>query len=303
MANYLRIDSVGTYFKIRGTELMHPLVGILDFYKWDPVQQDKPKYDGFSFDCYAIFLKDNKSCKLKYGGGSYDFDEGTMVFISPGQSIGFSYDKDYTPRGYALLFHPDLLANTHLSNKINRYNFFSYAVKEALHISAKERRIVLSLLEKIQFELEQNLDKHSKQLLISNLELLLNYCLRFYDRQFITRELPHTTTIEKFNQLLSDYFLSEQPRQLGLPTVSHFADQLNLSSNYFGDLVKKEAGVSAQVYIQSYIIEIAKDRVSNLDKSVSEVAYELGFKYPQHFTRLFKKKVGFSPSEYRASIN
>lgn len=303
MANYLKIDSVATYFKLRQFELLHPLIGILDFNKWEPIKQNKPHYDGFSFDCYAVFLKDNKSCKLKYGGGSYDFDEGTMVFISPGQSVGFSYDKDYTPKGYALLFHPDLLARTHLHTKMNRYNFFSYAVNEALHLSAKERRIVLSLLEKIQFELEQNLDKHSKQLLISNLELLLNYCLRFYDRQFITRELPHTTTIEKFNQLLSDYFLSEQPQKLGLPTVSYFADQLHLSPNYFGDLVKKETGVSAQEYMQSALIKLAKERVTNLDKSVSEVAYELGFKYPQHFTRLFKKKVGFSPSEYRATIN
>lgn len=303
MANYLKIDSVGTYFKLRSSELLHPLIGILDFNKLKSVKQNKPNYDGFSFDCYAVFLKDNKSCKLKYGGGSYDFDEGTMVFISPGQSVGFSYDKDYTPKGYALLFHPDLLAKTHLHTKMNRYNFFSYAVKEALHLSAKERRIILSLLEKIQFELEQNLDKHSKQLLISNLELLLNYCLRFYDRQFITRELPHATTFDKFNNLLNDYFLSEQPQNLGLPTVSYFADQLHLSSNYFGDLVKKETGVSAQEYMQSALIKIAKERVTNLDKSVSEVAYELGFKYPQHFTRLFKNKVGFSPSEYRASIN
>jgi len=303
MDNYLTIDSVSTYFKLRNYELLHPLVGILDFDKFDPNQDAPFKYDGFTFECYAIFLKDHKSCKMKYGGKHYDYDEGTMVFVAPQQSIGFSYDKDFVPKGHALLFHPDLLLRTNLSNKIHQYSFFSYAVNEALHLSAKERKIILSLLEKIQFELEQNLDKHSKKLIVSNLELLLDYCLRFYDRQFLTRENTNQNTLEKFDTLLRDYFVSEKPQKLGLPSVGYFADQLHLTSNYFGDLVKKETGKSAQEYIQAKIIDVAKERVFNLDKSVSEIAYELGFKYPQHFSRLFKQKVGSTPKEFRASIN
>jgi AraC-like DNA-binding protein len=236
---------------------------------------------------------------MKYGGGQYDFDEGTMVFLAPNQSVEFSYDKNFVPKGYALLFHPELLIGTNLNKKIKNYNFFSYAVNEALHLSAKERKIILSLIEKIQFELEQNMDKHSRKLIVSNLELLLDYCMRFYDRQFITREIVHTNTMEQFNEMLNDYFESEQPKKYGLPSVTHFAEQLHLSSNYFGDLVKKETGQSAQEYIQNKLIDVAKDRIFNPAKTVSEIAYELGFKYPQHFSRTFKKNVGVSPNAFR----
>jgi AraC-like DNA-binding protein len=303
MENYLRIDSVGTYFKLRNYELLHPLVGILDFNKFEPENTTGPKYSGLTFDCYAIFLKDHKSCKLKYGGQPYDFEEGTMVFMAPNQSVGLTYDKGFVPKGYALLFHPDLLFGTGLSKKINDYNFFSYAVNEALHLSAEERGIILSLLEKIQYELEQNLDKHSKKLIVSNLELLFDYCLRFYDRQFLTREVAHTTVLAKFDALLHDYFDSNQPQESGLPAVSYFAEQMHLSSNYFGDLVKKETGKTAQEHIQLKVIDLAKERIYNAEKSISEIAFELGFKYPQHFSRFFKKKVGFSPKDFRSSIN
>ena len=298
MENYLTIDTVATYFKLRDYELPHPLIGILDFNNYKGNSNAK-HYDGFTFECYAIFLKDHKSCKMKYGGGHYDYDEGTMVFLAPNQSVGFSYDKNYSPKGYALLFHPDLLIGTGLNKKIKGYNFFSYAVNEALHLSAKERRVILSLLDKIQFELDQNMDRHTKKLIASNLELLLDYCLRFYDRQFLTRETVHTDTLEKFNNLLSDYFSSNQPQKLGLPSVSYFAEQLHLSSNYFGDMVKKETGKSAQEYIKAKLIDVAKERVFDPNKSVSEIAYELGFKYPQHFSRAFKKNVGVSPLEFR----
>ena len=299
MENYLTIDSVSTYFKFRNHELPHPLIGILNFDYFKSNSNSLPLYNGFTFECYAIFLKDNKSCKMKYGGKSYDYDDGTMVFIAPQQSVGFSYDKNYIPKGYALLFHPDLLLGTDLGKKISDYSFFSYAVNEALHLSSKERKIILGVLDNIQFELEQNLDKHSKQLIASNLELLLNYCSRFYGRQFLTREATHNTVLEKFDELLNSYFISDQPQIFGLPSVNHFAKQLHLSSNYFGDLIKKEAGKSAQEYIQSKLIDIAKEKVFERNKSVSEIAYELGFKYPQHFSRLFKQKVGYSPQEFR----
>ena len=299
MENYLTIDSVGTYFKLRNYELLHPLIGILNFDNFKPEPNVVPEHNGFNFACYAIFLKDNKSCKMKYGGKSYDYDDGTMVFIAPQQSVGFSYDKNYVPKGYALLFHPDLLLGTDFGKKINSYSFFSYAVNEALHLSSKERKLVLGVLKNIQFELEQNLDEHSKQLIASNLELLLNYCSRFYDRQFLTRQTTHNNVLIKFDVLLSAYLTSDQPQRLGLPSVSHFANQLHLSSNYFGDLIKKETGKSAREYIQSKLIEIAKEKVFDRNKSVSEIAYELGFKYPQHFSRLFKSKVGYSPNEFR----
>ena len=299
MENYITIDSVGTYFKLRNYELLHPLIGILNFDNFKPEPNAVPEHNGFNFACYAIFLKDNKSCKMKYGGKSYDYDDGTMVFIAPQQSVGFSYDKNYVPKGYALLFHPDLLLGTDFGKKINSYSFFSYAVNEALHLSSKERKLVLGVLKNIQFELEQNLDEHSKQLIASNLELLLNYCSRFYDRQFLTRQNTHNNVLIKFDVLLSAYLTSDQPQRLGLPSVSHFANQLHLSSNYFGDLIKKETGKSAREYIQSKLIEIAKEKVFDRNKSVSEIAYELGFKYPQHFSRLFKSKVGYSPNEFR----
>ncbi|MBT8185467.1 MAG: helix-turn-helix transcriptional regulator, partial [Eudoraea sp.] len=188
---------------------------------------------------------------------------------------------------------------TALGKKIHQYSFFAYSTNEALHLSLKERKVILSLVDKIQFELEQNLDKHSKKLIVANIELLLDYCTRFYDRQFLTRETAHQGSLEYFDTLLGDYLRSDKPQKQGLPSVGYFADQLHLSSNYFGDLVKKETGKSAQEYIQNKLIDVAKERVFDPNKSVSEIAYELGFKYPQHFSRLFKQRVGYSPSEFR----
>tara|TARA_R110000744_G_scaffold328599_1_gene434185 strand:- start:168 stop:1082 length:915 start_codon:yes stop_codon:yes gene_type:complete len=302
--NILEIKTIADYFKLRNCEVLHPLVGIVDFDKVNQISYTNKSYDGFHYSCYAIFLKDAVGCKLMYGGNSYDYDEGTLVFMAPNQTIEFGgFAPDYVPKGYALLFHPDLLLGTNLAKKIQEFNFFAYSSNEALHLSAKERKVILSLLEKIQFELEQPIDKHSKKLIVTNIELFLDYCLRFYDRQFITREVVNKGTLEKFDTLLRDYFLSDKPKTNGLPSVGYFADQLHLSSNYFGDLVKKETGISAQEYIQIKLIDVAKEKIFDPNKSVSEIAYELGFKYPQHFSRLFKQKVGHSPKEFRASIN
>ncbi|WP_282117958.1 helix-turn-helix domain-containing protein [Maribacter aquivivus] len=304
MKNILEIKTIADYFKLRNCEVLHPLVGIVDFDNVGKSGYTNMAYDGFHYSCYAIFLKDAVGCKLMYGGNAYDYDEGTLVFMAPNQTIEFGgFAPDYVPKGYALLFHPDLLLGTNLAKKIQEFNFFAYSSNEALHLSAKERKVILSLLEKIQFELEQPIDKHSKKLIVTNIELFLDYCLRFYDRQFITREVVNKGTLEKFDTLLRDYFLSDKPKTNGLPSVGYFADQLHLSSNYFGDLVKKETGKSAQEYIQAKLIKVAKEKVFDPNKSVSEIAYELGFKYPQHFSRLFKQKVGHSPKEFRASIN
>ena len=186
---------------------------------------------------------------------------------------------------------------------MNEYNFFSYQANEALHVSSREKQIVLECFGKIKEELERGIDKHSKMLIISNIELLLNYCIRFYDRQFITRELANKDILVKFESLLSDYFESDLPQTSGIPTVAYFAEKLNLSANYFGDLIKKESGKSALEYIQSKVIDLAKEKIYHSEKTISQIAYEIGYRYPQHFTRLFKEKVGVSPLEYRMGVN
>ena len=301
MANILHIKSVADYFKLRRCVVLHPLVGIIDFNDLGEEGYTNDGYDAFHYMCYAIFLKDAMGCKITYGGKPYDYDEGTLVFLSPNQTIELGdYDPNYVPKGYALLFHPDLLLGTDLGKKMDNYSFFSYSTKEALHLSARERKVILGLFEKIQFELDQNLDKHSKKLIVANIELFLDYCVRFYDRQFLTRENVNKGSLQEFDSLLMNYFTSDKPQKHGTPSVGYFADQLHLSSNYFGDMVKKETGKSAQEYIQDKLIEVAKEKVFDPVKSISEVAYELGFKYPQHFSRLFKQRVGYSPNEFRS---
>lgn len=293
MEEKLVINTVGDYLNLRQQEVLHPMVGIVDFNNVVEEAKTIKGHKALHFNCYAIFIKDTKGCKLMYGGKDYDYDEGTLVFIGPNQTVGLgNYTPNYKPKGYALLFHPDLLLGTELGQKIRSYSFFSYSSNEALHLSSKERKILLSLLDKIQFELEQNLDKHSKKLIVTNIELFLDYCTRFYDRQFLTRGVENEGTLEKFENLLNEYFASDKPQKYGTPSVGYFAELLHLSSNYFGDLVKKETGISAQEFIQNKLIEVAKERVFDPNKSVSEIAYELGFKYPQHFTRLFKQRVG-----------
>ncbi|MEH6681651.1 MAG: helix-turn-helix transcriptional regulator [Sediminicola sp.] len=300
MKNILYIHSVADYCKLRNHEVLHPMVAIIDFDKLGEEGYTNKDYDALHYKCYAIFLKDTKGCKMLYGGKPYDYDEGTLVFMAPNQTVELGgYDPDYVPKGYALLFHPDLFLGTELGKKMHGYSFFSYSSKEALHLSAKERKLILGSLEKIQYELEQNMDKHSKKLIVANIELFLDYCVRFYDRQFLTRDLENQGSLEKFENLLNDYFASDRAQMHGTPSVGYFAERLHLSSNYFGDMVKKETGKSAQEYIQDKLIQEAKERIFDHNKSVSEIAYELGFKYPQHFTRLFKQRVGHSPSEFR----
>lgn len=254
------------------------------------------------FGIFTIILKEVVCGDLVYGKNTYDYQEGTLVFLGPGQSVDVSNKQDvYQPVGRGLTFHPDLLIGTSLNKQIDEYGFFSYSLSEALHLSAQERATILDCFEKIEKELLQPIDKHSKKVIVSNIELFLNYCERFYDRQFITREHVNTGILARFEDELNGYFNSEKPHSLGLPTVGYFAQELHLSSNYFGDLIKKETSKSAQEFIQSKLIEIAKDKIFDKDKSVKEVAFELGFKYPQHFNRLFKKKVGITPNEYRNS--
>lgn len=295
MENVLMIDSVGQFSALNNNETLHPLVNIVDLSKADKRQNRKANY-GF----YAVFLKEIKCGDLHYGCNYYDYEEGTLVFVGPGQVIGVENNGElYQPKGEALVFHPDLLRGTSLGRNMAEYNFFSYEVHEALHLSEAERKIIFDCYAKIRYELQRGIDKHSKTLIVSNIELLLNYCVRFYDRQFITRDNVNKGILQKFEELLNDYFSSDKPNEIGLPTVAYCADQLNLSANYFGDLIKKETGKSPQEYIQLKTMEIAKEKIFDVTKSVSEIAYELGFKYPQHFSRAFKQHVGLSPNEYR----
>lgn len=291
-----RFETVSQYNAFNNNETLHPLASVVDLSKASPRSGSK-MYFGF----YTIFLKDVKCGDLVYGRATYDYQEGTLVFLAPGQVAGVNSNGEiYQPKGYALVFHADLLHGTLLGRHINDYSFFSYETREALHVSERERQIVLDCFSKISYELEHAIDKHSKKLIASNIELFLDYCQRFYDRQFITRETAHKGIMEKFENLLKDYFTSDKTQTIGVPSVAWCAAELNLSANYFGDLIKKETGKSAQEFIQTKIIDLAKEKLVDQDKSVTQIAMELGFKYPAHFTRFFKQKVGHTPNEYRA---
>jgi len=290
-----RFETVSDYNAFNNNETLHPLVSVVDLSKANP-RQGSQMYFGF----YTIFLKEVKCGDLVYGRHTYDYQEGTLVFLAPGQVVGVnSNGETYQPKGYALVFHPDLIHGTSLGKHIQDYTFFGYQSNEALHLSERERKIVLECFSKIEYELEHAIDKHSKRLIVSNVELFLNYCIRFYDRQFITRDSIHKGIVERFENLLNEYYQSDKPQLVGLPSVAYCAGELNLSASYFGDLIKKETGKTAQEYIQTKVVDMAKEMIFDQSKSINQIAYELGFKYPQHFTRLFKQKVGNTPNGYR----
>jgi AraC family transcriptional activator of pobA len=295
MDTVIKLENISQHNTIKGIETQHPLISVFDNANAKPF----PNHCKIQFGLYAIFLKGGHCGELKYGRNTYDYDEGTMVFVAPGQVIEVNNDADYQPTGSALLFHPDLIKGTHLAKKMSQYSFFSYESNEALHLSLKEQQIVKDLFGKLEYELEQSIDKHSKSIITNNIELLLNYCVRFYDRQFITRENSNIDILSKFENLLNDFFQSETTQDLGLPSVGYFADRLHLSPNYFGDLIKKETGKTAQEHIQLKLMDVAKEKIFDTDKSISQIAFELGFKYPQHFNRMFKKSTGYAPNEYR----
>lgn len=296
MSQSIYFETVNDYNQFNNHETLHPLVSVIDFSK-----AHKRTGSKMFFNLYCIFLKDVKCGDLKYGRATYDYQEGTLVFISPGQVVDVENKVDiYQPLGHGLVFHPDLIKGTSLAKSISEYGFFGYQTNEALHLSKKEQQMVLEMFADIQFELSHPVDKHSKKVITSNIELFLNHCDRFYDRQFITRENVNKGILEKFEELLNSYFSSEKPNTVGLPSVAYCADELHFSPNYFGDLIKKETGKTAQEYIQNKIIDVAKERVFNVDKSIAQIAYELGFKYPQHFIRLFKQRTGTTPNEYRS---
>ncbi|MCF2501305.1 MULTISPECIES: helix-turn-helix domain-containing protein [Dyadobacter] len=299
MENQIRFDSVSEYNAFNQHETLHPLVTVVDLSKAE-MRKPKSMYLGL----YFVMLKGVACGDLRYGKQYYDYQEGTLVFFAPGQVVTVENDVElYKPNGYALVFHPDLLHGTSLNQHIHEYSFFSYLSHESLHISERERQIVLDCLAKISYELEHALDHHSRKLIVSNIELFLDYCKRFYDRQFLTRETAHKGILERFETLLNNYFLSDKPTMIGLPSVAYFASELSLSTKYFGDLFRKETGQTAQDYIQAKLIDVAKERIFDQTKTVSEIAFEMGFKYPQHFSRLFKQHVGQTPNAFRGIQN
>lgn len=291
----LNVATITEYNNILGVETLHPLVSVIDLSKAKPMRHMR-----HTFSFYTIYLKEVKCGDLIYGRQRYDYQEGTVVCLAPGQVIGIEDNGEtFQPKGWALCFDPDLIRSTQLGRNMKEYSYFSYEVNEALHLSERERTLFIDCLNNIQQELEHAIDRLSHRLIATQIELLLDYCLRFYERQFITRKPVNCDILTRFETLLNDYFDSGRAKSEGLPTVNWCASELCLSANYFGDLIKKETGKTAQEHIQLKLTAIAKEMVLNPKYSIAQVSYELGFQYPAHFTRLFKKVVGVSPSEYR----
>ena len=295
MKEVIKLDTVDQYNQFFGLETLHPLVSVVDLSEATKF----PTHFTMNYGIYALFLKKVKCGDIRYGRQIYDYQEGTVASFAPGQVVETEMQQGVKPSAHGLLFHPDLIKGTSLGQDIKQYSFFSYASAEALHLSEEEKGIFMDCLEKIEMELQHPIDKHSKRLISRNIELLLDYCMRFYERQFITRSESNKSVLVKFEALLDDYFQSDKPQTDGLPSVKYFADKVFLSPNYFGDLIKKETGKSAQEYIQTRMIDLAKEMIAGTEKTVSQIAYELGFQYSQHFNRIFKKNVGYTPGEYR----
>ena len=299
MNEIIRIKSINAVHRLFELEKpRHPLVSVIQID--DRITNFDYGNAKYVFDFYQINLKQGFSGSMNYGRNSYDFDEGTLTFIKPNQSIQVEkQDEIEGSYGWTLLFHPDLIRKSELGKTIEDYSFFNYDLNEALHLSESERNSITDLVVKIQEEYNQNIDKHSQELIIANIEMLLKYSKRFYDRQFCTRTNLNQDLLSEFNKVVRTYYNSETPTESGVLSVKECAKQLNLSVNYLGDLIKSETGRSAKDQINDYVIEKAKNQLLGSKESVSQIAYSLGFEYPQGFNKLFKAKVGISPSEYR----
>lgn len=282
-----------------GIKTYNPLVSVIDYSR----VKEYSNPQGLCCGYYVVSLySGDTTCGVKYGRNMYDYRDGTLFFTAPGQVVTFTeYGRVYQPEEncLSLLFHPNFIRGTMLADRIAGYKFFNYEVHEALHLSCSEIEDVKRCFEIINNELKQRLYQHSISIVCAAIELLLNYCTRFYDRQFISRHNSNMDILSRFEALLNEYFSSIQKGRKGLPTVKYFADKLNLSPDYLSSLLQKETGKNAQEHIQYRLIEIAKDKLHQSDKTVSQIAYELGFEYPQYFSRLFKKKVGISPNKYK----
>ncbi|MDJ1482883.1 helix-turn-helix transcriptional regulator [Cytophagaceae bacterium YF14B1] len=278
----------------------HPLVSVVDFNHIKRLPDNKP--NKFVQQFYSISLKRNFNGKIKYGQQEYDFDEGVMIFISPDQVYSIEADKESQHTGWLLLMHPDFLWNTPLAKAIKQYEYFSYSVSEALHLSEKEEIVVTNIMQNIEQEYHANIDTFSQKVMIAHLELLLTYAERFYHRQFITRKVTNHKILNRLEEILAEYFNNEIVAEKGLPTVQYIADELHMSPNYLSSVLKVLTGQTAQQHIHNKLIDKAKERLSTTDLSVSEIAYELGFEHSQSFSKLFKSKTNLSPLEFRQSF-
>ncbi|MFM9839624.1 MAG: helix-turn-helix domain-containing protein [Cyclobacteriaceae bacterium] len=299
MSEFLKIKSINQLHELLGYEKpKHPLITIIDYSKI------KPNPDHYNIkivtDFYIISLKSPSPISLQYGRQYYDFEEGTMMFMSPHQVFSVNeFNEQIKYEGWGIYFHPDLILNSSLNKKIKDSHFFSYAVNEALHLSEDEKKTLSIIAENIEKEYNGNIDKYSQDLIINHIEQLLNYSKRFYGRQFITRKKLNDDLLSKFESFVSSYFNSSDVIENGLPNVEYFASKLNLSPSYLTDLLKKETGKTTKEYLQIQVIESAKNKLLNSAETVNEIAYSLGFEYPQYFNRLFKEKTGMTPLEYR----
>lgn len=297
MSKIMKVRNVGDYSRWVGHTDRHPLVSVIDYAEVSPVRHSLNNYS-----VYGIFFHDEAEIDLAYGCGKYDYKKGTVICVAPGQ-IGGKEDNGERVMltGWALLFHPDLLHGTPLEKTIKNYSFFDYRVNEALHMTDEEHGILTSLMRQIRDELPKRHDELQDPIIVGYIELVLNFCQRFYNRQFITRKLDNSDMLMKFDRLLHDYFDGNLQLTLGLPTVQYCADKLCMSSNYFGDMIKKTTGDTASNYIRQYIIQRAKNELA-ADEGIARVAYGLGFEYPQHLSRMFKSQTGMTPSEYCDNI-
>jgi len=298
MSNIVHIKSIAEGHKLMGLQPpKHPLVSVIDLKKMAGVDFGDIR---FLSDLFMISLKDGATGSMGYGRNSYDFTDGMMVFTKPNQVL-YKESKIVEPnaKGWILFFHPDLIRKSELGKNIDEYSFFSYEVHEALHLSDEEQKTLTDLIRKIEQEYNQNIDKHSQKLIVSNIELLLDYCNRYYDRQFYVRTNHNQDLVSKFESLLKNYFNSEKPSTLGIPSVKYCGEQMNMSPNYLSDLLKKETGKNAKDHIYYHLTNQAKNKLLGTTLSISEIAYDLGFDYPQHFSKLFKRQTGMSPAQYR----
>ena len=291
------LNTIQDFNNYQGVETLHPLVSVVHVENTEHIKECVMHYG-----VYAIYLKENKGCKLSYGRTPYDFDEMTVTSFAPGQVVNVEPNPDVPFAKFtALVFHPDLLNRTALGRQISRYEFFGYSATEALHLSAQEVEVFRGVLAMIEQELHSAIDKHTRELIVSNIELLLNYCLRFYDRQFITREEINHSVVKKFIGLLDDYIATKALRD-GLPTVSYFAEKCCLSGGYLGNLVRMETGRTAKDIISDHLLAHAKQLLNGEELTITMISNRLGFDYPQHFVRFFKSHTGKTPSAYRNNV-
>ena len=294
----IRLDSIDIYNKLYGLDTFHPLASVVDLRE----AKNIVNHVDIDYNVYAVFLKNGISCKLRYGLQPYDYQDGTVVCFSPGQVIGIDTETDEIgPDVAGVLFHPDLIYSTPLGDKISRYSFFDYSERESLHLSEAEKTLFMECLDRIRREVEHPIDNHSSDLISSQIQVLLDYLARFYERQFITRRKANSSVVSTFEKNLKEYYESGRGRE-GVPSVSYFAGLANLTPGYFGDLIKKETGKTAQEFIANHIVVRAKQRLASTNDDVSIIAYELGFQHPQHFARLFKRLTKQSPTEFRKQM-